>query len=88
MNMNHLIKMITRIFMARLMHKGINAGIDMAAKKRKPAPQRQAQAQIDHDDPDAQGAMTQQERRQARKARQAARQARQSAKLARRVTRM
>lgn len=34
MNANQLINMAVRIVMRKLMHKGINAGIDMASRRR------------------------------------------------------
>lgn len=87
MNMNHLIKMFTRIVMAKVLHMGINKGMDMAGKAKR-GKTRHIADDSGHVHEDDAPQMSQQERQKMRQARRAARQARQGTKVAGRITRM
>lgn len=102
MNANRIVQMVTRILVAKVLHFGINAGIDAVSRRKpsKPAPDhlRSVPEPRSHtgtvagyDDPVAQEEAeraARRERRQRRQARRAAREARQAAKITRRATRM
>ncbi|MEX0284520.1 MAG: hypothetical protein AB3N23_07895 [Paracoccaceae bacterium] len=99
MNANQLINMVMRVFMRKMISRGIDKGFDMVARK---SPSRQvgrqgpfdaAPRQQYHDDAEGQPKRkkTPEEReriREIRQARRAAKQARQAMKVTNRVTRM
>jgi hypothetical protein len=74
MNMNQIINMFVRVVMRKIMSRNIDAGINMATRRRRGGG-------VEED-------MTPEEQKRARMDRKSARQARQAARTARRMGRM
>lgn len=87
MNANHIVNMIMRIFLQRILNFGIDRGVNamgrVGRKRRGAARTPDHAAQQDGTDPAEE--LTPQDRRQQRRARQMARQARQMSRLTRRM---